>query len=84
MQRNKHNVITQRHRCEGASAKFTCELWWWWGTNEAQVQNLDTNYDVKAWVKHKCKTQGWWWGVGNQPLSISDIVNKLLNKIQNY
>ncbi len=26
--------------------------------DEAQVQNLDTNYDVKAWVKHKCKTQG--------------------------
>jgi len=43
MQRNKHNVITQKDRCKGASAKFTCELWWWWGTNEAQVQNLGTN-----------------------------------------
>jgi len=42
MQRNKHNVITQRDRCKGASANFTCELWWGWGTNEAQVQNLDT------------------------------------------
>jgi hypothetical protein len=23
--------------CKNPSAKFTCKLWWWWRTNEAQV-----------------------------------------------
>ncbi len=49
MQRDKHDVVTQKNKWKGSSVEVECKLWWW-GMSEAQMQSSDVNCDGERWV----------------------------------
>ncbi len=57
MQRDKHDVVTQKNKCTSSNVKLEYKLWWW-NMNEAQMESSNVDCDGETSVicigaKHK-------------------------------